>query len=350
MRDYARFSPTFWTGDTGRKIRGQPDVQIVLAYLITCPNSNMIGLYYLPLPIVGHETGLPSGEVSMAFKKLRDHGVAFYDHEQEIVYVPTMAAWQIGESIPASNKNLIKGVNRELERFEKHEFGQDFIARYDVAFCLGRGFEGAPKVLGTGDSTPDRPLRDQDQAQEQEHDQEQATAARAPARSNGKAKIWAAWDWREAFGRAWTDKYGGLRYGGAGDSTAIPRLSEVLDRLTDEERFEAQGIAAAMFAEFLANPDPKYVDKRHPFAFFVQDWGGLRAPKQQVAPHETFDERDRRLASERADKERRRHEEQAKATSAKVREILSTPALSPTEKQDIHALVHGLAESKAVAS
>ena len=58
MREYAKVSPTFWTGDTGRSLRGDPDAQRVAFYLLTCSNANMIGLYYLPLPTLCHEIGI----------------------------------------------------------------------------------------------------------------------------------------------------------------------------------------------------------------------------------------------------------------------------------------------------
>ncbi len=60
MRDYSKISPQFWTGRTGRLLReAGPDVQHLAIYLISCPASNLIGLYYLPLVTMSHETGLP---------------------------------------------------------------------------------------------------------------------------------------------------------------------------------------------------------------------------------------------------------------------------------------------------
>lgn len=181
MRDYGRVAPTFWTGSTGRKLRGKPVLQVVAMYLFTAPNSNMIGLYYLPLPIVAHETGLTLDQVTAALAELAALDVAKYDADNELVYLPAMARFQVGDEIPASNKNLIKGIIRELERFEAHAFGQDFVARYNEAFHLGKplrsplqapskgsigGIEGTSK--GSFESTG--PLRDQDQDQEQEQE------------------------------------------------------------------------------------------------------------------------------------------------------------------------------------
>lgn len=126
-------------------------------YLFTAPNSNMIGLYYLPLPIVAHETGLTMEQVTAALAELAALDVAKYDEDSELVYLPAMARFQVGDEIPATNKNLIKGIIRELERFERHAFGVDFIARYNEAFHLGKPLGSplqAPSKGGVGTEEP----------------------------------------------------------------------------------------------------------------------------------------------------------------------------------------------------
>lgn len=50
MRDYAKISPKFWIGETGREMRelGLP-ARALAFYLMTSPHSNMLGIYYLPI-------------------------------------------------------------------------------------------------------------------------------------------------------------------------------------------------------------------------------------------------------------------------------------------------------------
>ena len=58
MRDYAKVSPQFWIGTTGKAIRASgSDAQIVALYLLTSPHATMLGLYYLPMLYIAHETG-----------------------------------------------------------------------------------------------------------------------------------------------------------------------------------------------------------------------------------------------------------------------------------------------------
>ena len=63
MRDYAKVSPRFWLGETGRELRkAGAEAQVVAFYLMTSPHANMLGLYYLPVLYLAHETGLgPEG-------------------------------------------------------------------------------------------------------------------------------------------------------------------------------------------------------------------------------------------------------------------------------------------------
>ena len=59
MREYAKLGPTFWTGETGKALRRRGSEGVIAAlYLISSPHSNMLGLYYQPIPYMGYETGL----------------------------------------------------------------------------------------------------------------------------------------------------------------------------------------------------------------------------------------------------------------------------------------------------
>jgi hypothetical protein len=172
-RDYGRISPRFWTGDTGKKLRGNRGAQVLAAYLITCGSATMTGLYYLPLPVVSHETGLSAAEVESSITFLREIGFADYDHDRELVWVYGMASWQIEEELCEGDKR-IKGVLKELSAFRGHRFVLEFWKRYQRPFNLGRMPAGiARKDLSSPLEAPLEalPSQDQDQEQEQEHDQ-----------------------------------------------------------------------------------------------------------------------------------------------------------------------------------
>lgn len=167
-RDYAKFRSRFWTGQTGKAMRslGQ-DAQLIAAYLITCGSSNMIGLYYLPLSLLCHETGIPMEGARKALRSLSDVDFAHYDEDEEVVFVTRMAPEQIEEQLEANDKRCA-GVARELKEYEKSRFFGAFVFLYRVAFNL-------PKSMGEGSPLegPCMPLGSQEQEQEYEQEQEQ---------------------------------------------------------------------------------------------------------------------------------------------------------------------------------
>lgn len=101
-RKYGSIAPTYWTRGTGKKLRGNKDARILSTYLMTAPTANMIGLYYIPIAIISHETGLTVEEVEGALDTL---GTPFqgdsksflvYDRGSDTVFVRTMARRQLG--------------------------------------------------------------------------------------------------------------------------------------------------------------------------------------------------------------------------------------------------------------
>lgn len=147
-------------------------------------------------------------------------------------------------------------------------------------------------------------------------------------RSTPSAKLWNEHEWRERFGRAWAAKYQTIAYGHAGDTKACVSLGYVLGALPVAERLAAQAKAPEMFAEFLAGASPNVVASRHPFVFFVQDWGGLRVPRQATAPPKPAEKP--WIAAEKAEEERKARErmEARKALQAITKQLADTKAVA----------------------
>jgi len=100
------------------------------------------------------------------------------------------------------------------------------------------------------------------------------------------ARVWTPGDWLRLFGKAWSTQFcGGARhYGHAGDGKACGQLADLIAALPPAESLAAQEQSAQMFAEFFRERSKAIVDARHPFAFFVQRWGGLRVPALPLDP------------------------------------------------------------------
>lgn len=169
MREYSKVRPRFWTGDTGREIRKLgPECQVIAFYLFTCPSANMLGLYYLAMPTLCHETGRPLQGALKALRSLREAKFAYYDPHTEHVYVPNMAREQIGDRLKRKDNRHI-AVLRELETLRKTPFFNDFLNRYRDSFEL-HDVEIEPNS-GSPSEGPSEPLRSQEQEQEQKHEQ-----------------------------------------------------------------------------------------------------------------------------------------------------------------------------------
>ena len=173
MRDYAKIAPQFWIGETGRQLRRLgAETQVAALYLITSPHANMLGLYYLPLPLFAHETGLSIEGASKGLRSLSEVGFAYYDEASEMVWVPQMARFQLGEALDPKDKRVI-GINKEYQTLPNNRFLSDFYRKYHVVYHLQkpRGFEGASMGVRS---------QEQDLEQELEQDLEQNLSPLTP--------------------------------------------------------------------------------------------------------------------------------------------------------------------------
>lgn len=179
MREYAKISPMFWTGETGRILRkAGRDAQVVALYLVTGPSANMIGLYELPIPLLAHHIGMTLEGASKALARASEGGFCRYDAETETVWVPEMARFQLGDQISAKD-NRHKAIIREWQLFKKSKHYADFHVKYRESFDL-------PDLSPF--EAPSKPLRSQEQEQEQEQEKEKIHSAETAADAEPKPK------------------------------------------------------------------------------------------------------------------------------------------------------------------
>jgi hypothetical protein len=122
MRTFAQVRPGFWHGTTGKQIRRfGPGCQVLALYLISGPGAHALGLYYLPLPTVAHETGLTIEQVRSGLAKLKEIKFCTYDDEAEVVFVLNMARFQIAERLERKDRK-VTWVWREMEKLRDLPF------------------------------------------------------------------------------------------------------------------------------------------------------------------------------------------------------------------------------------
>lgn len=161
MRDYGKVSPQFWTGKTGKALRGKPEVQLLALYLMSSPHANMIGVYHCPVAYMAHETGLPFEGASKALQSLIDADFCTFDEDSEYVFVHQFARHQIGETLKAADKRCT-GVKKALAKVPKNQCWQAFMERYAVAYLISVEGEKASHP-----EAPSKPLASQKQKQKQ---------------------------------------------------------------------------------------------------------------------------------------------------------------------------------------
>jgi hypothetical protein len=167
VRDYSKVGPQFWIGKTGKALRAKgTEAMLVAAYLMTAPNSNMLGLYYLPIVTIAHETGLGMEGASKGLQWAIDAGFCDYDHDAEVVWVYEMAAYQIAAQLKPEDKRCI-GVQTEFDNQPESKHLCGFYEKYRSVFHL----KSAPE-FGASTEAPSKPLRSQEQEQEQEQEQD----------------------------------------------------------------------------------------------------------------------------------------------------------------------------------
>lgn len=185
MRAYAKVAPTFWTGRTGKELRAKgPEAVIVAVYLMTSPHSNMLGLFYQPLPHMVHETGLSLEGATKGLRWAIEAGFCQFDEASEFVWVPSMAAYQIAKALKPKDHQCA-GIQRDYDALPDNPFLGAFFERYREAFHLEkRRDSGADLPLKSPSpfGAPSEPHRSQEQEQEQEQAYEHPTdAGRRPA-------------------------------------------------------------------------------------------------------------------------------------------------------------------------
>ncbi len=142
MRTSSTFKPSFWTGESGRKLRGNKPAQVLAAYLMTSPHGTMIGLYYESRVSILHESGLTDEEFDTAMPQISE--IALYDEAKGLVYLPNGAEHQMGETLSVRDKKR-GAVLSQLKIYRRHPFVSKWIERYYEPYHLAHDGISLPK-------------------------------------------------------------------------------------------------------------------------------------------------------------------------------------------------------------
>jgi hypothetical protein len=202
MRDYSKVSSAFWTGKTGKALRGNHQAQVVALYLMTCPHANMIGVFHCPIIYIAHETGSSIEGATKGLNELVEGAFCTYDHDSETVWVHEMARFQIGENLSPNDKQVV-GIKKQFTTLPEGLIKQGFHARYKDDFILPNlVVETKPHVSPLKDPSKPEAGTEAEAVSGTEEGSEVISAEKSPApKLQGKAlpkdwklpKAWGEW-------------------------------------------------------------------------------------------------------------------------------------------------------------
>ena len=154
MRDYSKVSGEFWTGKTGKSLRGDMQTQIIAMYLMTSRHSNMIGVFHCPILYMAHETGSPIEGATKSLNKLIEGGFCTYDEDSETVWVHEMARFQIDDTLKSGDKR-VSGIQKQFDSLPESLIKQGFYEKYATSFHIKKDQENKP--LTSPSEAPTKP-------------------------------------------------------------------------------------------------------------------------------------------------------------------------------------------------
>jgi hypothetical protein len=113
----------------------------LLIYTTTCPHSNMLGLYRLPLDYASADLGWELKRLRKAFALLKKRRLVEYDRQAEVVWCPNILAWQ-----PLENSNQAVGAVRQLTALPETRLLEHL--RTALAPGFGRKGKSGEAILG----------------------------------------------------------------------------------------------------------------------------------------------------------------------------------------------------------
>ncbi|MEQ1683476.1 MAG: hypothetical protein ABL916_07480 [Burkholderiaceae bacterium] len=175
MRDYAKVSPQFWTGRTGKALKtAGPEAVIVGMYLMTSPHANMIGVYHCPVAYIAIDTGLTIEGASKGLTSSIEADFCTFDADTDFVFVHEFASYQVGPKLESSDKRCV-GVRNALVKVPHGQCRRGFQARYALPFNLPEADESTEVR-----EAPSKPLGCQEQEQEQKKEKRPSDLSARP--------------------------------------------------------------------------------------------------------------------------------------------------------------------------
>lgn len=136
MRDFCKFSPDFWSGMQAEQLKqlGR-DALLLATYLQTNRHSNMLGVYYLPVAYMSHDTGIPLEIINPLLQSLSDINFCHYDTQHAYVWVVELGFVQTGGPLKELDKRVVQ-LRKQYQALPRVIYLPSFYEKYQSAYHL----------------------------------------------------------------------------------------------------------------------------------------------------------------------------------------------------------------------
>lgn len=108
------------------------DARLLFFYVLTCPHSNLIGLFVLPKPYIAADLGWLPKRLEKPFRELFQKGFIDYDEKTSVIWIRNHLRYN-----PLDNPNQVKAAIKLIDELPKTRLFQDlaeFLERFGKPF------------------------------------------------------------------------------------------------------------------------------------------------------------------------------------------------------------------------
>lgn len=132
MRTYSKFLNSWWI----KTLPGlDTEAKLILIYLRTAVNSNLIGLFYCPIPYISADLQIEQQTVRSRIETLIARGRILYDFDTKQVYIPQMAEEENGREFKEKD-NRIKFIQDLYDSVAPSPLCDKFFEDYGQGYRL----------------------------------------------------------------------------------------------------------------------------------------------------------------------------------------------------------------------
>lgn len=106
-----------WNDQKWRLEIENPYLRYLWLYLLTCPNSQAIGIFYIPIETMSQDTKLDESDIKRYLMALTDYGLMYYSMQTEEIIIYNFPKY----NIYSWGKPIVDMLNKEISKIKDTE-------------------------------------------------------------------------------------------------------------------------------------------------------------------------------------------------------------------------------------